>query len=79
MPDPVPMHTFRGQPLTHELAEDIFIGWLAEKTSSLDRGTAGVGGSEGEEDGGSEVSGGGGSAQPATGLQRFSWRVFSGK
>lgn len=27
-PDPVPMASFKGQPLTHELAEDLFIGWL---------------------------------------------------
>ena len=26
--DPAPMTHWRGQPLTHELAEDLFIGWL---------------------------------------------------
>ncbi|KAK9829000.1 hypothetical protein WJX72_003323 [[Myrmecia] bisecta] len=33
-PDPQPMTSFRGQPLTHERAEDIFIGWLNEPESN---------------------------------------------
>ena len=28
VPDPAPMTSFKGQPMTHELAEDLFIGWL---------------------------------------------------
>lgn len=28
MPDPAPLTSFRGQPLTHEVAEDLFVGWL---------------------------------------------------
>jgi hypothetical protein len=30
-PDPMPMATFRGAPLTHETAEDLCIGFLGEK------------------------------------------------
>lgn len=29
-PDPAPMTQWRGQALTHEAAEDLFIGWLAD-------------------------------------------------
>lgn len=29
-PDPAPMSRFRGQALTHEMAEDLFIGWMSE-------------------------------------------------
>lgn len=32
VPDPAPMTSWAGQPLTHELAEDIFIGWLVGVT-----------------------------------------------
>jgi len=28
LPDPPPMTSFRGEDLTHELAESLFIGWL---------------------------------------------------
>ena len=28
LPDPPPMASFRGEGLTHELAESLFIGWL---------------------------------------------------
>ena len=28
LPDPPPMAAFRGEALTHELAESLFIGWL---------------------------------------------------
>ncbi len=28
LPDPPPMDSFRGEDLTHELAESLFIGWL---------------------------------------------------
>lgn len=28
LPDPPPMAAFRGDPLTHDLAESLFIGWL---------------------------------------------------
>ena len=28
LPDPPPMASFRGEDLTHELAETLFIGWL---------------------------------------------------
>ncbi|PSC68636.1 violaxanthin de-epoxidase-related [Micractinium conductrix] len=34
VPDPAPLTTWRGEPLTHELAEDLFIGWLKEDPSS---------------------------------------------
>jgi hypothetical protein len=27
MPNPAPMSTWRGQPLTHEAAESLFVGW----------------------------------------------------
>lgn len=30
LPDPPPMAAFRGENLTHELAESLFIGWLGE-------------------------------------------------
>jgi hypothetical protein len=30
LPDPPPMASHRGQPLTHDLAEALFIGWLGE-------------------------------------------------
>ena len=33
-PRPEPMQSFRGQPLTHELAEDIFIGCLGAHTAA---------------------------------------------
>lgn len=33
-PDPEPMATFRGAPMTHEVAEDIFIGNLAPEYGS---------------------------------------------
>lgn len=29
-PSPQPMTSFRGQPLTHDSAEQLFIGWLSE-------------------------------------------------
>ena len=35
VPDPAPLPSFRGQPLTHELAEDLFIGWLRDPSSQL--------------------------------------------
>lgn len=28
-PDPAPMTQWRGQPLSHETAEDLFIGWIS--------------------------------------------------
>ncbi|KAL4855815.1 hypothetical protein ACK3TF_003588 [Chlorella vulgaris] len=41
VPDPAPLASFGGQPMTHELAEDLFIGWLdADSTTSLDRPSA---------------------------------------
>jgi hypothetical protein len=30
-PDPAPITTFRGQPLTHELAEDLLFAWIGDK------------------------------------------------
>ena len=30
LPDPPPMRAFRGEPLTHETAERLFIGWLGK-------------------------------------------------
>lgn len=43
-PDPAPMTTFRGQPLTHEVAEDMFIGWMAPQTPTpAGSGAAAVG------------------------------------
>lgn len=30
-PDPAPITTFRGQPLTHELAEDLLFAWIGGK------------------------------------------------
>ncbi|KAL4444678.1 hypothetical protein ABPG77_002495 [Micractinium sp. CCAP 211/92] len=35
VPDPAPLATWRGQPMTHELAEDLFIGWLQDPSSGL--------------------------------------------
>lgn len=35
VPDPAPMASFKGQPLTHELAEDLFIGWLQVRAPLL--------------------------------------------
>ncbi len=29
-PDPSPMTSFRGQPLTHEMAEDMLTGWMPQ-------------------------------------------------
>ena len=34
LPDPPPMSAFRGDLLTHDLAESLFIGWLGEAVSS---------------------------------------------
>jgi hypothetical protein len=36
------MAAFRGAPLTHEVAEDLLIGWLAEPSSSLAAGRPGA-------------------------------------
>lgn len=33
-PDPAPMMQFRGQPLTHEMAEDMFVGWFGPQQFS---------------------------------------------
>lgn len=33
-PDPPPLATFRGTPLTHEAAEDIFVGHLADQAAT---------------------------------------------
>lgn len=41
-PDPLPMTTFRNQPLTHILAEDIFIGHLQNVDSSIIRNDNGL-------------------------------------
>lgn len=35
LPDPEPMHAFQGRKMTHELAEDIFVGWLKGTTTAL--------------------------------------------
>ncbi|KAI7835779.1 hypothetical protein COHA_010322 [Chlorella ohadii] len=35
VPDPAPMTSFKGQPMTHELAEDLFIGWLQDPSTAL--------------------------------------------
>ncbi len=35
LPDPPPMAAFRGDPLTHELAESLFIGWLGMTSSHV--------------------------------------------
>lgn len=35
VPDPAPLATWRGQPMTHELAEDLFIGWLQDPSTGL--------------------------------------------
>lgn len=34
LPDPAPLASFRGAPLTHEVAEDLFIGWLSKEAFS---------------------------------------------
>ena len=34
LPDPPPMTAFRGEDLTHELAESLFIGWLGIPNSA---------------------------------------------
>lgn len=39
LPDPAPMTSFRGMPMTHDLAEDLFVGWL-DPTTSLGDGEA---------------------------------------
>lgn len=36
-PNPAPMTTFRGDSLTHEVAEDLFIGWLRGTDTSITR------------------------------------------
>ena len=44
LPDPPPMTAFRGEELTHELAESLFIGWLgipSSATASTIQETAG--------------------------------------
>ena len=35
LPDPPPMAAFRGEGLTHELAESLFIGWLGGLSASI--------------------------------------------
>ena len=35
LPDPPPMAAFRGEDLTHELAESLFIGWLGGLLSQM--------------------------------------------
>ena len=69
-PDPAPLATWRGAPLTHEAAEDLFIGWLREDATSalLPTLLREAGG-----DGASSSSGGSG------GGEAYSWRVFAGK
>lgn len=39
-PDPAPMTQWRGQALTHETAEDLFIGWLSKGPQLPDGGEA---------------------------------------
>lgn len=34
LPDPAPLASFRGVPLTHKVAEDLFIGWLSKEPFS---------------------------------------------
>ncbi|GAB4821553.1 hypothetical protein N2152v2_008599 [Parachlorella kessleri] len=34
-PDPAPLPSFNGQPMTHQLAEDLFIGFLRDPSSQL--------------------------------------------
>lgn len=34
LPDPAPIATFRGSPVTPEVAEDLFIGWLGKEQFS---------------------------------------------
>ena len=46
LPDPPPMTAFRGEELTHELAEGLFIGWLGipnSATATTIQETAGTG------------------------------------
>jgi len=38
-PDPAPMSTFRGKPLTHEAAEDMFVAWMSPAESGAGAGT----------------------------------------
>jgi hypothetical protein len=35
VPDPAPLASFRGQPMSHQLAEDLFIGWLDDPSTAL--------------------------------------------
>lgn len=34
LPDPAPQTKFRGEPLTHESAQDLFMGWLGKEAFS---------------------------------------------
>lgn len=34
LPDPAPQTTFRGEALTHEIAQDLFMGWLGKEAFS---------------------------------------------
>lgn len=34
LPDPAAQATFRGKPLTHETAQDLFMGWLGKEAYS---------------------------------------------
>lgn len=34
LPDPAPQARFRGEPLTHEIAQDLFMGWLGKEAFS---------------------------------------------
>ena len=35
-PSPVPMKSFRGKPMTHDIAEQLFTGWMDDAKSSID-------------------------------------------
>lgn len=34
LPDPAPLARFRGDPITNEVAEDLFMGWLGKEAFS---------------------------------------------
>ncbi len=48
LPDPPPMTAFRGEDLTHELAESLFIGWLGIPDSAPATTTQELAGRDGD-------------------------------
>lgn len=83
-PDPAPMSSFRGRPLTHEVAEDIFVGWLDAAGAGVAPSSIlapGLEGSSSSPVASNAAAGGGaiGGEEKGGKLLPFSWLVAAGK